>query len=339
MKEVCHKLRWIDTMIVKERKVPLLILKLEALLRRIPTTHPKHPLIKENLAKRNSGYKGELSLNYPLSFLNEKEYFIFHDLRLNISNHYFQIDTLVISQKFILIIEVKNITGTLFFDQEFHQLIRTHNGEEMVFPDPITQLKRQMLQLKQWLASKQIPAIPIVQLIVVSHPNAIIRTSPKHQSLNQIVVNRDYLSTRINQIERTYQKVALSSKDIKKINRILLREHVPFNISVLDQYEIKSTEVVKGVVCSSCSQLPMIRVHGSWYCEHCQLNIKEAHLQALKDYNLLYGSKISNKSAREFLKISSPFLASRILRSMNLSCSGSKKSKTYELEFKEFQNC
>jgi len=203
-------------MIVKKRKVPLINLKLEALLRRIPTTHPKYLLIKENLAKRSSGYLGELSLNYPLSFLDEKEYFIFHDLRLNISDHYFQIDTLVITQKFILIIEVKHITGTLFFDQEFHQLIRTHNGEEAVFPDPITQIKRQMLQLKQWLSDKQIPAIPIVPLVVVSHPNAIIQTSPKHQNINQIVANRYYLSSRINQIERNYPKDMLSSKDIKK---------------------------------------------------------------------------------------------------------------------------
>ncbi|WP_394185228.1 nuclease-related domain-containing protein [Metabacillus halosaccharovorans] len=325
-------------MIVKKRKVPLINLKLEALLRRIPTTHPKYPLIKENLAKRSAGYQGELSLNYPLSFLDEKKYFIFHDLRLNISDHYFQIDTLVISQKFILIIEVKNITGTLFFDQEFHQLIRTQNGEEAVFPDPITQIKRQRLQLKQWLTNKQIPAIPIVPLVVVSHPNAIIQTSPKHQSINQIVVNRYYLSTRINQIERNYQKDVLSSKDIKKINRMLLKEHVPLDTSVLDQYEIKSTEVGKGVVCAACSHLPMIRVNGAWYCEQCQISEKESHVQALKDYYLLYGSQISNKHAREFLMISSPFLASRILKSMKLPSSGITKGKTYELTFKEFQN-
>ncbi|PMC37551.1 hypothetical protein CJ195_12460 [Bacillus sp. UMB0899] len=332
-------MRWIDTMIVKERKVPLINLKLEALLKRIPATHPKWPLIKENLAKRSSGYKGELSLNYPLSFLREKDYFIFHDVRLNISDHYFQIDTLVVSQKLILIIEVKNTTGTLFFDQEFHQLIRTYKGEKMVFPDPITQLKRQMLQLNQWLTGKCIPAIPIVPLVVVSHPNAIIQMSPKHQALNKTVVNRYYLSTRINQIEKNYQKDVLSPKDIKKLKRILIKEHVPLDVSVLDKYEINSSDVRKGVICAACGHLYMMRVYGSWYCKHCQQHEKNAHIQALKDYYLLYGSQITNKSAREFLKISSPFLASRILRSMEVQSSGTTKGRTYELSFKEFQNC
>ncbi len=324
-------------MIVKERKVPLINLKLEALLRRIPNTHPKRPQIKENLAKRNSGYQGELSINYPLSFLHEQDYFIFHDLRLNISDHYFQIDTLVICQKFILIIEVKNITGTLFFDQEFHQLIRTNNGEEAVFPDPIIQLYRQMFQLKQWLNSKQIvKTIPIVPLVVISNPNAIIRTSPENKRINEIVVNRYYLNSKIHQIEKAHRKDVLSSREIKKINKLLLKEHVALDVSILDQYGINSSEVLKGVICSACSHLPMMRVHGSWHCEHCQTDEKEAHIQALKDYFLLNGPQISNNSAREFLKISSPYLASRILRSMNLPFTGVTKSKTYNLVFTEF---
>jgi len=120
---------------------------------------------------------------------------------------------------------------------------------------------------------------------------------------------------------------------------LLLKEHAPLDTSVLDQYEINSIEVGKGVICSGCSHLPMIRVNGAWYCEQCKISEKDAHVQALKDYYLLYGSQISNKHAREFLMNSSPFLVSRILRSMKLPSSGITKAKTYELTFKEFQNC
>ncbi|MGV3464645.1 MAG: nuclease-related domain-containing protein [Heyndrickxia sp.] len=38
-------------------------------------------------------YNGEQSVDYFLSLLNEKKYFIFHDLRLQVNNHFFQIDT------------------------------------------------------------------------------------------------------------------------------------------------------------------------------------------------------------------------------------------------------
>ncbi|MFX3623267.1 MAG: nuclease-related domain-containing protein [Ectobacillus sp.] len=136
-------------MIVKERKKPVKIQKLEALLRRLPPQHPKQKEIEENLAKSLSGYRGEQSLDYYLSFLPPKQQLILHDLRLKENGRYFQIDTLILTKAFILIIEAKNIAGTIFFDTAFHQLIRTIDGKEEAFPDPIMQITRQKQQLQQ----------------------------------------------------------------------------------------------------------------------------------------------------------------------------------------------
>ncbi|MED1098241.1 MULTISPECIES: nuclease-related domain-containing protein [Bacillus] len=90
------------------------------MLRNLPSNHPKIPLITEELKKRTAGYRGETALDFPLSFIAEKDYFIFHDLRLQDSSRYFQMDTLVLSQKFALILEVKNIAGSLYFDPTFN---------------------------------------------------------------------------------------------------------------------------------------------------------------------------------------------------------------------------
>lgn len=88
-------------MIIKKREIPLQILKLLALLQRIPSHHQKFPLIQEDLAKYSAGFKGELSIDYPLSFLSEEKYFIFHVLRLKDNqNHHFQIDSLLLSKNF-----------------------------------------------------------------------------------------------------------------------------------------------------------------------------------------------------------------------------------------------
>ena len=137
-------------MILKERKIPLLILKTEALLRRLPAHHPKIPIINEELNKRLAGYKGEASLDFPLDFLDSKEYIILHDLRLPDSDRFFQIDTLILTKKFALILEVKNITGILHFDTVYNQLIRIKNGKEQVFPCPLIQVNRQASQLRRW---------------------------------------------------------------------------------------------------------------------------------------------------------------------------------------------
>lgn len=110
-------------MIVKERKMPVHLLQLEALLRRLPAHHPKRNVVAENLAKFMAGYKGEQAIEYPLSFLSETKYSILHDIRLFDQKHYFQIDALIVSSCFLLFLEVKNIIGTLIFDAKFNQLI------------------------------------------------------------------------------------------------------------------------------------------------------------------------------------------------------------------------
>ncbi|SFE88656.1 nuclease-related domain-containing protein [Alteribacillus iranensis] len=103
-------------MIIKPRKVPLHLRKLRALERRLPHSHPKRPEIERDTAKWSAGYKGEQSIDDPLTFLPPHDFRILHDLHLYDGSHYFQIDTLIISSCFLLIIEVINISGTLIFD-------------------------------------------------------------------------------------------------------------------------------------------------------------------------------------------------------------------------------
>lgn len=87
-------------MIIKERSIPEKILILQALLRRLPRNYPKIPQLKGELAKSLAGYKGEQSVNYHLSFLPEKEFLLLYDLRLFNGNHYFQMDTLILTPYF-----------------------------------------------------------------------------------------------------------------------------------------------------------------------------------------------------------------------------------------------
>lgn len=65
-------------MILKDRKVPKRILFDEALLRRLPETHPKWHQIYEGNQRRRAGYNGERSLDHYLKLLPEDKYFIFH---------------------------------------------------------------------------------------------------------------------------------------------------------------------------------------------------------------------------------------------------------------------
>ncbi len=75
---------------------------------------------------------------------------------------------------------------------------------------------------------------------------------------------------------------------------------------ILKQYGIPPSKVIKGVQCPECFRFPMQRQHGSWQCPLCSHRSKTAHLQALRDYFLLFSSVISNREARVFLHASSP---------------------------------
>ncbi|WP_379970436.1 nuclease-related domain-containing protein [Ectobacillus sp. sgz5001026] len=318
-------------MIVKKREIPLFLLKLKALLRRLPPQHPKFPVISEDFKKRQSGYNGECSIDYQLSFLDETKYSIFHDIRLQDQTHFFQIDTLLMSTKFALIIEVKNIAGTLYFDPLFEQLIRTKDGEETAFPNPIHQVQRQELQLRNWFAAQRLKEVPIFSLVVISNPQTIIQTAPSPTNLPNKVIHRNLLPTKINQFENKIKAPILTEKELKKGIRLLQKHHTEADVSILERYQISSDELINGVFCPSCESIPLTKIHGAWLCQTCQTKSKDAHFAALNDFKLLIGPNITNGQMREFLHIPTMKAASRLLLSMNLPYTGAKKNRIYQL--------
>ena len=316
-------------MIVKPREKPLSILKLQALLRRLPPSHPKVPMITSDLRKREAGYKGECSIDYSLSFLDEKEYWIFHDLRLRDHQYFFQVDTLIMTSKGIILIEVKNMKGTLHFDSELHQLIRSLDGEEQAFPDPLLQVQRHEEQFKRWLQNQKVKLPPIYSLIVISNPQTIIRLSPRDRKLQEKILHREYLHFKILQINESLKEPVLQEKEKKKIGRLLKRNHTAEEFSVLSRYGLEKEEVIQGVICEECGTVPLLKCRKGWSCSKCDMLSRDAHIPALNDYKLLFGDSITNGQLREFLVIPSSGEATRLLRSLNLQSDGKTKGKVY----------
>ncbi|MGC4376754.1 nuclease-related domain-containing protein [Fictibacillus sp. Mic-4] len=321
-------------MIVKHRKVPLKIRKLEALLRRLPPNHSKRIEVEQELARRLSGYKGEQSLDYFLSFLPEQEYLILHDIRLTEKTHYFQIDTLILSSSFFLILEAKNLSGTLIFDHMFHQLIRIINGKEEVFPDPVQQVKHQQFQFAKWLKNNQFPLIPLEAFVVMTNPNALIKTSPGNTP-SPSVIRTPSLLEKVNIFKEMYQEEKLSKKEIRRLCKLLIKHHTPGNLDVLQQFQINESDLLTGVHCPNCSVLPMERKWGKWNCANCSFSSKDAHLHALNDYYLLFQAMITNQRLRNFLQLSSSTVAKKLLLSLNTPYSGEKRGRSYHLPFEE----
>jgi hypothetical protein len=319
--------------IIKDRKIPLKVQKLEALLRRLPSAHPKRKEIEDDLAKSLAGYRGEQSLDYYFSFLPHKKYFIFHDLRLMNQTHYFQLDTLILSSCFFLIIEVKNFSGTLFFDTSFHQLIRTVNGKEEAFPNPVMQGKRQQIQLSTWLKHHKCPPVPVEFLVVISNPYTLIKTD--NSRISQKVTHSANLLSKVEAFENLHKEEKLTEKELRRISRLLIKYHTTYNPDILQYFHIHEADLLTGVRCSDCFSMPMNRKWGKWICPNCFFSSKDAHISALHDYFFLLGSTITNQQFCNFLQLSSRQAATKMLAAMNLSHSGTTKGRAYHLSFDE----
>lgn len=318
-------------MIKKERKIPIKLVKLETLDRRISSTHSKKPMISEELARRRAGYNGEKSVDYHLSFLEDKKYHILHDLRLrNIRDKHFQMDTFLSTPKFITIIDIKNISGTILFDHHFHQLIQQNGDMERAYQDPISQVKRQKLQLKEWLNQYKFPNIPIIPRVVISNPSTIIKELG-HSKDSQMITKANHINFEIDQLDKIYTKENINEKEWAKLSKLLIKKHTPEEYDVLESFNIDKREILTGVQCPNCLALPMKKIYGKWVCRTCHHHSRTAHIHALRDYALIIGTSISNRGIREFLQLPSKNIVNNIAKSMNLPHTGVGKARIYHL--------
>jgi hypothetical protein len=289
------------------------------------------PAIEADLAIRWAGYRGELISDYYLQELPEKDYYIFHDLRYPSGQTHFQIDSLILTRYFALHLEIKNISGSVSFSEEFSQIIQRKNDMEKGYQDPISQAARHQRNLKELMKSWGIFDLPLVSLVVFSKPSTILHAGTSQTQISRNVCFAFELLERIESLKKIYRDEKIGSEDIKKLCKNLLKYDTPKCYDPLEFYTIPPSDVITGVQCPACSSFGMLRKHGSWICPKCNCKSKDAHVQAILDYFLLLDSKMSNRKCCEFLHLSSPFIANYLLSTMNLSHSGSNKGRSYFL--------
>lgn len=319
-------------MIQIKNEFPLKIEQLEALLRRLPKKHEKISLIEELLAKLLNDQLGEQSMEYYYRLLEEDHFEIVTNIRLtNDRKNYFQIDTILLSTNVIIILEINNYIGTLYFDSSFNRLVRYIDDKEEHYLDPIVQVNQQQLQFKNWLAKRKFPLIPIIGLIVFSQPSTVIKTTANET--NNYVLHATNLPEKILQIQNVYSRHYISKQTIRKIKQKIVQEHEPYYQNPMQIFDIPYEALQKGIQCPTCSLFKMARDHGIWYCTNCHTKSRDAHLEALKDYSLLVSNKITNRKFRDFLQLPSKYTAYRLLKHMNLKSYGNTWNKTYLLPF------
>ncbi|WBL14509.1 nuclease-related domain-containing protein [Sutcliffiella sp. NC1] len=318
---------------IKERTKPIYLLKLEAALRRVPDTHPNKQKILKEYLKQQSGYRGEKTVDYYLSLLPKEQTILLPNLRLkNNNNFHFQMDTLVLTPRFFLIIESKNSAGELIYDTETNELVRRKGTEIEIFSDPVLQVERQKLQLIELLQSFNIPPAPLLTLAVLTNSSVTLKMKSDQMKVPGNLIRAEALPNKLTEIHYSNKKEYIAYQDLKRLGRILIKRDQPYNPNVLEKFNVKKEELICGIHCPSCFNFNMRKSRqGHWKCETCSLISKEAFRFSINDYLLLVNNVIKNSEFRRFLNIKARRSAVRLLS--NYKKTGNKKATTYHLTY------
>ncbi|WP_235864066.1 nuclease-related domain-containing protein [Sutcliffiella halmapala] len=301
---------------------------LTAACTRLSKNDPLYPLISAKQLSLEAGIAGEdrvaeilRQISFPM------EHRIFHDLTLKASET-FQIDSLLITQAFSLIFEVKNISGKLTFKEDPPQLIRVkENAQIDGFDSPAAQVERNVELFQEWLQQRGIN-IPVFGVVVLAYPKQIVDVAPKKTK----VLFPKLIPTYIKKFYPLPKK--FDSKTLDTITAKLIQAHQPFIPNPICQtYNIPKTVFQTGVLCTFCGKFGMTKIKKSWQCPSCKETDRLAHQKDIRVWFLLIGRKMTNSDCREFLRVDDPPTAYRLLQSMKLQGIGVFKKRIYYMDF------
>lgn len=234
---------------------------------------------KKHFFKLEKGYQGELMFD-QLTTKISGDMLILNDLCLDFNHSVFQIDTLIISEKTIFPIDIKNYEGDNIYGEEVFK--RVLSDYEMT--NPFNQLKRSNFLLRSLLKKFNIH-LPIAGYIVFVNPEFTLYQSP---------VNTSYiLPTQINRFLKTFNETPSNlNEHHKKLANLLISMHqneAPY--TKLPSYEYH--QLRKGIVCSACHSFNISVEKKRLTCNQCG-NVDEvdaAVLRSVNDFRLLFPEK------------------------------------------------
>ena len=283
--------------------IPIPLLQAEALERRIILTHEKMQEIKKHIKILKSGYNGEKELNYQVGQIPHHKYHIFHDLRLPVGEAFFQIDLLLLSPKILINIDGKNHSGKITIEK--NQMIQESFDARDVYENPISQVNRHKLLLRNWIEDHHLPPIFMDNLVCFTRSSSEIIMAPGYREAENKICKTHDLLKRIEDLEGYNKKVWVSEQDILKLSSSLIREHTPKREEILNLFQIPVSDIIPGVQCTACLYAPMTYDRHKWICPTCKFISKDAHIGAIFDYFLIFKPWFKNSEIRSFLKLPS----------------------------------
>lgn len=235
------------------------------------------------------GYGGELKFDSLIVDLQE-ERLIVNDILLEVNNSYFQIDSFIISQGVIHLLDIKNYEGDYYYDNDKFYSVTT--GREL--KNPIDQLKRSTALFRQFLHNHKLNYL-VEPFVIFINPEFSLYQAPMDEPI--------ILPTQVNRFIRDLSKIPSSLNDgHRELAKQILSSHQtrnPFKILPNYQYD----QLQKGIYCRECGAFQVSVINYYFVCEQCgeKEKIELAVLRNIKELQILFPErKITTTSIYEW---------------------------------------
>ncbi len=199
--------------------------------------------IDRDLAFVRTGVIGEKNVYYELknSFL---PIVCLHDLHIKHGEYEAQIDFLIITSKFICILETKKLNGDILVNNsgDFIRQIKSYKGKKIKkegIYSPITQNERHIKIVKDLLLkNNMIVKCPIISRVVIANPKSIVSTRYAPSNVKKQLIKHDQISTNLTKLLKDTDIVDLPYQTIMDIAQFLKDSHVEKeNHYILTKYD------------------------------------------------------------------------------------------------------
>ncbi|GGH82636.1 DNA-directed RNA polymerase subunit M/transcription elongation factor TFIIS [Pullulanibacillus pueri] len=233
----------------------------------------KEKFIYSNLEK---GFEGETKCDQLLESLQEERYVI-NDLLFEVNNSYFQIDTLIISQGVIHLLDIKNFQGDWYL--EANRLYKVSNQNE--YKNPVDQLKRCETLFRQLLNNLK-QTFLVESFVIFINPEFTLYQAPMDKPI--------ILPTQLHRFLVDLNKIPskLNDKHKKLAQKLIALNHSKNPFTTLPSYDYELLQ--KGVYCENCKSFLVSIIKRDFICKNCghHESIHHAILRNTEEYRVLF---------------------------------------------------
>ncbi|WP_431810644.1 NERD domain-containing protein [Lysinibacillus capsici] len=199
--------------------------------------------INEQIKLLELGLKGEKSVLFELqnAFL---PLHILHDVRIVHNDFKAQIDFVVLTRKFILLIEVKNYYGNILVNEKDEFVRQVYKGNKLVFQEgfysPVRQVERQAEVFEAYM--KEMGAVtrtPIKHAVVFTNNRTVINTKKASKQVKEKIMRVDSLVKFIKQELEKDSPVHFMDNRMQEMSDYIKASHVGLIIDEIDVVEQK----------------------------------------------------------------------------------------------------